>query len=1067
MTAASTVTLRSYTTVANAQTITINGLLSGTADLTVNGNLTNSPTTPKALILTNTDNDYSGNFHVTAAQALASAPLAPDTGSAFGIGSIVHLEGGALGVRDEGTGNDGAISYGTAIRVESGTNAISVDHALVGGVNTGNTVVFGPLTIGAQTLNIVGANGYKVAFASTTLSGAVGTSATISPDASGPATIMGAITGVAGLTKGGTGTLTLAGAGSYTGPTSIDDGTLILTGTIATTPRIDIKSTGVLDVTGAASFTIGAGKTLAGTGSVIGSTIVANGGAIEGGDAAGAGTLTVGPLTLNTATIRTSAGNAGGSLVVGGFNGLVANGGAMSVTVNVVGPQPGAFSQHVLIDYEGAIGGGIGAFKLGSLPPRTTATLVNNFGNSSIDLSVTVIDSLKWSGKQSQQWTTNAIPNPKNWNLVVAGGADDFLVNDRVLFNDFNNPANTVLHPTDQIVAINDANVMPQEVIFDNKAKTYTLVSTAGFGVAGPIGITKNGDNSATSVLTISNDNSFTGPVTMNAGTVRVLTVADSGIASPLGAGTGLVFDGGTMEFTGAVGATNRGITAQTNGGTIKNGAGSGLTLSGVIGGIGGLTKSGNGTVILTGLNTYNGVTTLAAGILNVGSAENVGVSGPLGNFGTIVFGGGTLQHSAANANDYSGRFSTDPAQAIKVDTNGQTLTWATDLNTAGGSLAKSGLGTLTLGGVVDNIHGDTTVNGGTLIAGKSAGVNAIPGNLTINVGATFQYLNNNVSDQIADGASVIIDGGTFGDPAAVTPTTPGATDKIASLSISNGGRFGSGRNTALATPTFEITGTLTVTGGFALAQRAGSITAGTVVVAGPGTVNLDGGVTSAGQSQLHVGTGGLTLVGASINFNAGPSAITLASLGSVLTLDGGVTSVGTSSFVRVSALTAVPATVDLLGLVRTFDVTDTLTIAPDLGALSDLAAGGILKTGTGKLVLDGAQNYASLTNNAGRTDVLKTIGTGSSTVAANGGTINLGASETLTSLIIANGAVVNLGLPFAAAPAEAFALEGGDAGNAGVAAVPEPGSAALLLGGIATLLGMRRRSERSSVRVP
>ena len=1051
---ASTVTLRSYTTVANAQSITISGLLSGTANLTVNGNLTNSPTTPKALILTNTDNTYSGNFHVTAAQALASAPVAPDTGSAFGLGSVVHLEGGALGVRDEGAGNDGTIGYGTDIRVESGTNAISVDHALVGGVNTGNTVAFGPLTIGAQTLNIAGANGYKVAFASATLSGAVGTSATINPDASGPTTITGAITGVAGLTKGGTGTLTLSGAAGYTGPTSIDDGTLILTGTLAGTPRIDIKSAGVLDVSGAASFTVGAGQTLAGTGSVVGSTIVANGGVIEGGDPAGLGTLTVGPLTLgtaagNTATIRTSANNSGGSVVVGGTNTLVANGGALSVTVNVFGAQP-TVGNHILIDYDGAIGGtGFAAFKLGSLPPRTSATLFNSAGNF-IGLNVSSIDFPIWSGRQSSEWSTNAISPPKNWvlNSNNASGTD-FIVNDRVLFNDF---------ATTTVVDVSNGNVFPQEVVFDNKTKAYTLQGSNG--IAGPIGITKNGDSSATSLLTINNDNIFTGPVTMNAGTVRVATVAASGIASPLGAGTNLAFDGGTLEFTGAVGTTNRGITTQTNGATVKNGAGSALTLSGVIDGIGGFTKSGNGTVILTALSTYTGITTLAGGILNVGSAENAGVSGPLGNFGTIVFGGGTLQHSAANVNDYSGRFSTDPGQAYSVDTNGQTVTWATDLTSSGGTLTKLGAGTLILGGPANNTYGDTTVTGGTLIAGKAAGVTAIPGNLVVATGATFSYLTNNVSDQIADTASVIIDGGTFGDPANVGPTNPGATDKILNLTISNGGRFGSGRNTALATPTFEITDTLTVTGGFALAQRGGAITAGTVVVAGPGAVNLDGGSTTAGQqSRLNVGLGGLTLAGASVNLNAGPSAVGATSVGSVLTLNGNVTSAGTSSIARLSP-TLSTAIVDLAAAVRTFDVTGTLTIAPDLGAATDLATGGVHKTGAGKLVLAGAQNYASLINDAGRTDVLKTLGTGTSAVTANAGTINFADNQTLASLVIANGAEVTIGAPLPPAPAEAFALGGG---ANGAAAVPEPGSAALLMGGLTMLLGLRKRRQASS----
>jgi autotransporter-associated beta strand protein len=127
------------------------------------------------------------------------------------------------------------------------------------------------------------------------------------------------------------------------------------------------------------------------------------------------------------------------------------------------------------------------------------------------------------------------------------------------------------------------------------------------------------------------------------------------------------------------------------------------------------LTKLGVNTLTLSQANTYTGTTTLGAGAINLGVAENVGVSGPLGNSaaanpGSIVFGGGTLQHSASNAHDYSGRFSTAANQAYSINTNSQNVTWATDLTSSGGTLTKGGAGTLTL-------TGNNTFTGGVTIS--------------------------------------------------------------------------------------------------------------------------------------------------------------------------------------------------------------------------------------------------------------------------------------------------------------------------------------------------------------
>ena len=177
------------------------------------------------------------------------------------------------------------------------------------------------------------------------------------------------------------------------------------------------------------------------------------------------------------------------------------------------------------------------------------------------------------------------------------------------------------------------------------------------------------------------------------------------------------------------------------------------------------------------------------------------------------------------------------------------------------------------------------------------------------------------------------------------------------------------------------------------------------------------------------------------------------------------------------------PPTVTLLGNGTAVAATlDTATIGAN-----DMT-GGVTKNGPGTLTLTGAQNYAFLTTNAGRTNLNAMLA--NANINNVGGILNVNAdamnsnvtvdattvfvvSQTLASLTIDNGGVAKLGGPAESPappefPAPEFAtpaedLFGGFAQSGGVEAVPEPGGAALLLGGIATLLGLRRRKAKTA----
>ncbi len=413
-------------------------------------------------------------------------------------------------------------------------------------------------------------------------------------------------------------------------------------------------------------------------------------------------------------------------------------------------------------------------------------------------------------------------------------------------------------------------------------------------------------------LLQLGNSGSATVGYTVSGTGTNTLTLNNAGNGATI-----TVTDGTHAINAPVVLADNLQVTGNNSGWTLSFG-----TASTITGGYG-LTMSGSGTLVLSGQNTYTGVTTLTSGILNLGSAENAGTSGPLGksaaaNPGSIVFNGGTLQYSANNTNDYSGRFSNAADQAYSVDTNGQNVTWATALTASGGSLAKIGNGILTLT-AADNFDAANVSGGGVAVSGGTIGafnLNAGAGTSTIGAGAAVATINVSAGGVAVSGGTI----GAFNLNTGAGASTIGAGAAITTINVAGGGVAVSG-------------GTI---GAFNLNAGAGASTIGAgaavaTTIVNAGTVNFNSTransilVLPAGSTGTVIvgpASGGLLPKVATADFSAAPAtgmvnAANPLTITGTLKLPGGVTATisNGASFTAAGANLASTSTPSTLGL--------------------------------------------------------------------------------------------------------------------------------------------------------
>jgi fibronectin-binding autotransporter adhesin len=943
--------------IADAASITINGGSFGDPVLAIPTN----PGAPETVLnVTLNGGDFntgrasfttSNEFIVTAGTTRISRGGALIVGNRLTVGGTMELDGGSTTVGQESrvvAGAGGLVLNGAVINLNSGPStltAASQGSAIVLGgdvVSTGNSTIsrFNAATVLLKgDLDLQGFNRTFDVTGSLTIGSAQATVVIVN----------------GGIVKIGPGVLRLGGTQTYPQGTIVNGGKFLIDGSLAST-----------------LVTVGTGGTFGGTGTTSGTLLVNHGGKLE------PGLFDVGTLTLANVTFGSAAGDAAAisvavqptpALVVTASNGLVANGGAASVSINVKGSIP-ALGIYPMIDYEGALGGaGFGAFVLGTLPNRVVATLTHDLGTTSISLDVTAVDQPLWSGAASSEWSTAALAAPKNWILQNAGTNTDFLTGDYVVFGDGANP----------LVNVSVEDVAPALIRFTAATDDYTL--TGSKGIIGEGSLVKEG----AAALTIANVNSFSGSVVINGGRIKTASLTDSGIPGTLGAGSTIILDGGVLDITGATAATNRALSAGTGGGGLIV-AGQ-VTLSGGVSGTGTLTKTGPGRVVLSGNNGFNGRLVVSEGKLRYTGGTIGGASV------TIALDGGELENDDVVETIFNDAGAI--LRTLEVGANGGTLnvlnaTGAIAFQrfggvTGSGTLRKIGPGIVRVQASNGGLAGSWILDQGTLEAGAADALGL--GNVTVNAGLLATRNVYVATPIVMNGGALGTRSGDLGEFAGSVAINGPADVLLRSYTTPAQSRTLTISGLLSGTADLRVEGNLPPTGNALIVTNPANSYSGAFRVAEGQflTSRPLGSGNPLGTASVVLTNGGLNLMDDGLGDNGVimyPNPVTIAGTGtSQISVNRG-TGISVGNTLQLGSLSIGAQTLSVTGANQyslAFGGTTTLTAQPtfepttaDLHFLGDISGDyGFTKTGAGRLVIGGLTSFTGAVNVAAGTLVV------------------------------------------------------------------------------------------------
>ena len=841
---------------------------------------------------------------------VSNATAAPTIGTLSGVaGSQVALGAQTLTLGDAtsqtfaGTigGTGGLVKQGSGTLTLSGTNAYTGGTTINAGtlaLGAGGSLAAGGLVTlaaggtfdlsaaGAQSLGAIAGTGGTVNIGANAL--------TLAP--AGNSTFGGAIAGSGGVVINGAGTQTLTGANAYTGGTSVLSGTLALGagGSLGSGP-MTLASGGTFDISAAGNQAIGV---LAGAGGTVNlgantlSVAGSGGGSFDGAiNGTGGLTNTAGALVLNGANAYTGTTQVqAGSLTVGDAAHAGASiGGDITVAS---GASLGGF---------GMVGGNLSVLAGGHLAPGNPngtltvsgdATLAQgsvldfsfgapgpNFSTPGIGHNVSVGGNLAINGA-----TINAIDaggfGPGLYNLFTYGGT---------------------------LTQTNGGIAPPSGFTIQNLtgSKQINLINTNGFtlnfwNANGQASNSVMGGGSGTWSVPQANWTDSVGSVTSTrqpadafaifGGAPGTVTVDNGAGGSQPVTALGMQFASDGYLITGdalTLVAPSPGALSEIRvGDGSAASAGWTATIDSALTGLG-INKTGAGTLILNGANTYTQATTLSAGTLSVSADANLGAASA-----GLDFEGGTLQVTGTGFQSTSRTITFGAAGGgFDIADAGNVFTVSQPLGGTG-ALTKLGAGTLVLSGA-NTYSGGTTISAGTL----QGDATSLQGDIVDNASLVF--------DQGTDGTF----SGTVSGTGALTKLGAGTLTLGGSNSYSGGTTISAG---ALQGDTSSLQGHITDNASLIFDQNSDGLFNGSLSGSGSLLKSGSGSVTLNGANPL---TGATTVAGGTlvIGDNSHPGA----TLAGAVTVNGGATLGGIGT---IGAL-------DLSGTVAPGNTTGTLTV--------------------------------------------------------------------------------------------------------------------------------------------